>query len=206
MEQAIPLAVIAVDVQADFTEVRNGSLSVPGTDQEYVDRVIARTSSFKAEGIPIIATMDHHPQDHVSFHTSHPDAKPLDVVRIGDIEQVLWPPHCVQGTPGSEILIPENLITRVVRKGIRKEHDCYSGFRDSGGNETGLHAVLQGRGSTRLVVYGLATDVCVRETVLHALEGGFQVTVLLSLCRGVTAEGTKAAVEEMREKGATFEE
>lgn len=198
--------VVIVDVQADFTEVRNGSLSVPGTDQSYVDEVAARTRTFKDKGFPIVATADHHPADHVSFFTNHPGAQPFDVKRIGDVEQVLWPPHCVQGTPGADLLIPEDLVTRLVQKGIHKDHDSYSGFRDDSGNETGLKSILQDMGATRLIVYGLATDVCVKHTVLHALEEGFDVDVVLSLCRGITPEGTDDAVKEMTQKGAAIAE
>lgn len=206
MQNHTPEAVVAVDVQADFTEFRNGSLVVPGTDRDYVDRVIEGTRVFKEQGLPIVATMDHHPPDHVSFFTNHPGAKAFDVIRVGDLEQVLWPPHCVQGTAGAEILIPSELITSVVQTGCRREYDCYSGFRDDGGTETGLKALLDDLGARRLIVYGLATDVCVRATVLHALEDGYQVRLVLDLCRGITPEGTREAVDEMRLKGASIEE
>ncbi len=80
MDQGMPEAVIVINVQADFTEVRDGSLKVPGTDQAFVDRVVASTRSFKDDRIPIIATKDYHPADHVSFVTNHPGAKPFDVI------------------------------------------------------------------------------------------------------------------------------
>jgi nicotinamidase/pyrazinamidase len=206
MQQRVSEAVVAVDVQADFTEFRSGSLVVPGTDDGYVREVIEATKEFKSKGMPIVATMDNHPADHVSFFTNHPGSKAFDVVRIGDLEQVLWPPHCVQKTSGAEILIPRDLITTVVETGTRRVYDCYSGFRDDGGNDTGLKAVLKDLGAKRLIVYGLATDVCVRATVLHALEEGFEVKLLLNLSRGITPEGTQAAVEDMRAAGAVIEE
>ena len=65
-------AVIVVDVQADFTQYRNGALAVPGTGPDYLEQVVARTREFKEEGLPILATRDYHPADHVSFFTSHP--------------------------------------------------------------------------------------------------------------------------------------
>lgn len=199
-------AVIAVDVQADFTEYRQGSLIVPGTDRDYVDKVIAETSRFKEMGLPIIATMDDHPADHVSFFTNHPGVKPFDVIRIGEVDQVLWPPHCVQGTPGAEILIPEECIDHIIAKGTRREFDSYSGFRDEGGRDTGLKGLLEGLGAKSLIIYGLATDVCVKATVLHALDEGYEVRLVLGLSRGITPEGVQSAIQDMRTRGASIEE
>ncbi len=195
-------AVIVVDVQADFTEYRNGALAVPGTGQDYVENTVEATRDFKNSGLPIFATRDYHPVDHVSYFTSHPGQKSLDVIRIGDREQVLWPPHCVQGTPGAEILIPPDLITAVISTGDRSEFESYSGFRDDGGRDTGLKGHLEQIGAKDLIIFGLATDYCVKATVLHAIEEGYTVTLLASLSRGITPEGTKAAVEKMISAGA----
>lgn len=198
-------AVVVVDVQADFTEYRSGALAVPDTGQDYVEAVTEATRNFKNSGLPIFATRDYHPADHVSFFTSHPGKKPFDVIRIGDKDQVLWPPHCVQDTPGAEILIPPDLITAVVSTGDRSEFESYSGFRDDGGRESGLKRLLQDVGAKELTVYGLATDYCVRATVLHAMEEGFGVTLLAGLSRGITPEGTREALEEMQAAGAKIE-
>jgi len=197
-------AVIVVDMQADFTELHNGALAVPKTGRDYVLDVIERTREFKREGIPVVATRDWHPADHVSFFTSHAGAKPLDVVRVGEVDQTLWPPHCVQGTPGAEILIPADLITEVISSGSRREYDSYSGFKDDGGADTGLKATLEKLGAKRLMVYGLATDYCVRATVIHALKEGFEVTLDLGLSRGISSETTQAAVDEMKRFGAVI--
>jgi nicotinamidase/pyrazinamidase len=199
-------AVIVVDVQADFTEYRNGALAVPGTGPDYLKQVVDRTREFKGKGLPILATRDYHPADHVSFFTSHPGKKPLDVIRIEGREQVLWPPHCVQGTPGAEILVPSDLITGVVSTGDRTEFESYSGFRDDGGRDTGLKGLLEEYGARSLIIYGLATDYCVCATVLHALEESFDVRLLLSLSRGITPEGTRTAIEGMKAAGARMED
>ena len=196
--------VLVVDIQADFTEYRNGSLAVSGTDQRYVEQVIARTRQFHEQGFPIIATRDHHPPDHLSFFTNHEGAKVLDVIQVEDRKQILWPPHCVQGTPGSDVLLPADLITTVVCKGEHPKYDSYSAFRDDGGHETGLKQRLDELGTKSIIIYGLATDFCVRFTVLHAREHGYSATVLLDLCRGVTPEGTANAVDEMRSAGAVI--
>ncbi|MBI5250254.1 MAG: isochorismatase family protein [Desulfomonile tiedjei] len=195
-------AVIVVDVQADFTQYCSGALAVPDTGRDYVAATIKATKDFKKSGLPILATRDYHPADHISFFTSHPGKKPLDVIRIGDRDQVLWPPHCVQDTPGAAILIPSELITAVVSTGDRSEFESYSGFRDDGGRDTGLKELLEKVGARNLIVFGLATDYCVKATVLHALEDGFRVTLVSGLSRGITPEGTEAALAEMEAAGA----
>jgi nicotinamidase/pyrazinamidase len=199
-------AVIVVDVQADFTEYRNGSLAVPGTGPDYVKEVIERTREFKDKGLPILATRDYHPADHISFFTSHPGKKPLDVIGLQERKQVLWPPHCVQGTPGADILLPGDLITAVISAGDCTECESYSKFRDDGGHDSGLKGLLEEYGAKRLIFYGLATDYCVHSTVLHALEEHFDVTLLLGLSRGVSPETTYTAIQEMRAAGAKIEE
>jgi nicotinamidase/pyrazinamidase len=199
-------AVIVVDFQADFTELHEGALAVPGTGRKYVDEVIARTSDFKKRSLPIIATRDYHPADHISFYTSHPGAKPMDVIETHGHEQVLWPPHCVQGTPGAEILLPPDLITAVVSTADQPDAESYSGFRDDLGRDTGLKHILEELGVTDLIIYGLATDYCVQATVMHAREEGYEVTLVKSLSRGITPEGTDEAVEGMKAAGVKIEE
>jgi len=202
MSERQPLVVIPVHIQADFTELHSGSLAVPGTGQDYIDSVVAATIEYKQQGLTIVATIDYHPPNHVSFFTNHPGAKPFEVIRVGQVDQVLWPPHCVQGTPGARILVPRDLIDTVIETASDPIFDGYSGFRDDGGRETGLKRALLDLGAKKLIVYGLATDYCVRGTVLHALEEGFEVTLRLGLCRGIAADGTRSAVEEMTAAGA----
>jgi nicotinamidase/pyrazinamidase len=198
-------AVIVVDVQADFTEYRNGALAISGTDAAYVEEVIGKTREFMELSLPIFATRDYHPADHVSFVTSHPGTKPLDVVVVEGRQQVVWPPHCVQGTPGADILIPEDLITSIISTGAHSRFESYSGFRDDGGNDTGLQGLLEKLGTKALIIYGLATDYCVKATVLHALELKYQVKLLLDLSRGVAPDTTRTAIEEMKAAGAEIE-
>jgi nicotinamidase/pyrazinamidase len=206
MSEKSQQAVIVIDFQADFTELRNGALAVPGTGRDYVDEVVSRTSEFKENGLPIIATRDYHPADHISFYTTHPGTKPLDVIQTHSGEQMLWPPHCVQGTPGAEILLSPDLITAVVSTADRPDAESYSGFRDDLGRESGLKSLLEDLGVKDLIVYGLATDYCVQATVTHAREEGYEVTLIKSLSRGITPEGTEAALEEMRAAGVRIED
>lgn len=193
---------VLVHFQADFTELHQGTLPVPGTGKEYVDFVVKRTTERKAAGIPIVATRDWHPPDHVSFASNYPDRKPFEVIRIGERDQVLWPEHCVQESPGAQILVPSELITTTVSSGYEREHESYSGFRSDGGTDTELKAVLDGLGAEELIIYGLATDYCVRATVIDALEHRYSVVLDLGLCRGITEEGIRASVDEMARVGA----
>lgn len=194
-------AVIAVDVQGDFTEAADGSLAVPGTDQAYLDKVADATKALKVQGFRIIATRDYHPRNHVSFYTRHPGKSALDVIEIQGRPQVLWPPHCVQKTPNADVLLDGRLLSRVIPKGTRPDFDSYSGFYDDGGDSTGLKDILTAWGITDLIVYGLATDYCVRATVMDAVREGFRVVLLKDLCRGVARDTIAAALAEMETAG-----
>ena len=194
--------VIVVDLQGDFTEVKSGSLAVAGTDAQYVADVQKATRRFAEQGLPVYYTQDWHPADHVSFYTNNAGTEPLAVIEINGRPQVMWPPHCVQGTPGAEILITVKGPTKTVRKGTDPQFDSYSGFADDGGHKTKLADLLQNDGIKKLIVYGLATDYCVKATVLDALESGFQVELILDLCRGVSPDTTEDAVRDMQAGGA----
>lgn len=193
--------VIVVDIQGDFTTWKAGSLAVAGTDQSYVESVEQATRRLDERGCSIFATQDWHPPDHVSFYTSHSRKKPFDTVHIHGRKQVLWPPHCVQGTHNARILVDNNLFLAVIKKGQRREFDSYSGFQDDGGNRTEMDAVLKVNGIQRVIIYGIATDYCVKATALDAVAMGYEVVLIEGLCRGVTPEGIADALEEMRTKG-----
>ncbi len=197
--------VLVVHLQADFTELHQGTLAVPASDAAYVEFVRKATRKFKERGLTIYATMDWHPADHVSFYTQHPGKKPFDVIEIDGRTQVLWPPHCVQDTPGAEFLIPEEWIDKLVKTSTDSRYDSYSGFIDDGGQETELETIFRNDGVRELLVYGIATDYCVRHTVLDALKRGFRIRLLLDLCRGVAEDTTRAAVTEMEQQGAVVE-
>lgn len=195
-------AVIVVDLQGDFTTWKNGALAVPGTDWGYIDSVRRATEALKRQGLPVFATQDWHPADHVSFYTNHPGGKPFDLIALGHRSQVLWPPHCVQGTEKAGLLLEETLFEAIVQKGRDRNFDSYSGFKDDGGSPTGLEELLQGCGVRELIVYGIATDYCVKATALDAVAAGFRVSVVEPLCRGVAPDTTAAALAAMREMGA----
>ncbi len=193
--------VIVVDIQGDFTEWKKGSLAVPGSDERYVRNVEIATRRFSDMGLPIFGSQDWHPPNHISFATSHPGKRPLDVITIDGRTQVLWPPHCVQGTEKARILIDNNLFLAVVKKAQNPAIDSYSAFQDEGGTKTELETMLRTNGVERLIIYGLATDYCVRATALDGLSAGYRVAIVEDLCRGVSPDTTSSALAEMRKKG-----
>lgn len=193
--------VILVDLQGDFTTLKQGALAVDGTNEAYVKEVEQVTLRLKSEGFTLFATQDWHPENHVSFFTSHPEKQPFDNIKIHGETQVLWPPHCVQGSENAEILMDTDAFSSVIRKGTDPRFDSYSGFKDQGNTPTELTQLLRAADITRVVVYGLATDYCVKATALDAAERGFEVLLVENLCRGVATETTQAALEEMKQQG-----
>lgn len=196
--------VIVVDLQADFTELKSGSLAVPGTDADYIGAVQRSTQRFLQQGLRVYLTQDWHPANHVSFFTNNPGTEPLQVKEINGRPQVMWPPHCVQDSPGAMILITAEGSAQTVRKGMDPNFDSYSGFADDGGHTTEMNSLLRKDGIKKVIVYGLATDYCVKATALDAIEAGYDVDLILDLCRGVSPETTAAALEEMEARGVNI--
>ncbi|MBA3540603.1 MAG: bifunctional nicotinamidase/pyrazinamidase, partial [Deltaproteobacteria bacterium] len=157
----------------------------------------------------VIATQDWHPPHHKSFAINNPGTRVGELGELGGLPQVMWPPHCVQDTPGAELHadLPRDRITHVVRKGTDPEIDSYSAFFDNGKRKaTGLGDWLRAHDVTELYVLGLATDYCVKFTVLDALELGFEVWLIEDGCRPVDlAPGDgERAIAAMRAAGATI--
>ena len=193
--------VIVVDMQGDFTTYKNGSLAVAGTDEVFVNKVEKVTQELSAKGYPIFGTQDWHPADHISFFSNHSGKKPFEAIQIEDRTQVLWPPHCVQGTENARVLTDNNLFLAIVKKGKDKQFDSYSGFQDDGGAKTEMNQILQKNGIKELIVYGIATDYCVKATAIDAAAAGYKVTVIEGLSKGVAPDTTAKALEEMKAKG-----
>ena len=200
-QETTKTGVIVVDVQGDFTKFRNGSLAVEGTDEAYVKAVEEGTKRLKAAGSPIFATQDWHPANHLSFFTNHRGMKVFDVIKLHGKDQVLWPRHCVQKTPGAKILLDEKLFKAIVKKGINPQYDSYSGFQDDGGKKTDMDKLLKKEKITKLIVYGIATDYCVRATVLDAMASGYKVIFVKNLSRGVAPDTSQKAIDQMKAKG-----
>lgn len=186
-------ALIIVDLQNDFCP--GGSLAVPDADA-IVPVVRILLDTFLQHRRPIAFTRDHHPANHISF-----------VSRGGP-----WPPHCVPGTPGFDFhpKVPVPAEAAHFFKGWDPDRDAYSGFEGTlvgpGGELTGLGLAdwLRQNQVTTVYVAGLATDYCVRATVLDALAAGFSTFVVTDAVRGVNLSpgDSDRALADMAEKGA----
>ena len=195
------IGVIVVDIQGDFTKLKNGSLAVDGTDETYLKAVEGNTKRLKEAGFPIFATQDWHPKNHASFFTNHKGKKAFDVIKLHGKDQVLWPPHCVQKTPGADILLDKKYFTAVVKKGMDSQFDSYSGFQDDGGKKTDMDKLLKKEQIKKVIVYGIATDYCVRATAIDAVAAGYKVIMIKNLSRGVASDTSQKAIEEMKARG-----
>ncbi|MEM0934771.1 MAG: bifunctional nicotinamidase/pyrazinamidase [Pseudomonadota bacterium] len=182
-------ALIVIDVQNDFCA--GGALAVPDGDA-VVPRINAMLGQFDVH----VFTQDWHPPKHSSFASEHPGKAPLDLVDMPYGPQVLWPDHCVQGSPGATF--HPNLKTDpadlIIRKGFRREIDSYSAFFENDHvTPTGLEGYLRSRGVTEVLCVGLATDFCVNYSAVDAAKLGFATRVDLGASRGIDAEGSLAA-------------
>lgn len=190
-------ALLVIDVQVDFCP--GGRLAVPNGDA-----VVAGCNARMAHHDLVVLTVDWHPADHRSF-ASVQNAEPYSVVDMPYGPQVLWPDHCVQGSPGAELhpdLHTDNA-RFIIRKGMNPELDSYSAFFENDrSTTTGLNGALRELGVDRLTLTGLATDFCVLYTALDARALGFEVTVALDAVQGIDLDGSvDAALIRMREAG-----
>ena len=196
------VALIWVDLQVDF--MPTGMLPVADADA-----VIPLANAYARDYHTVVATQDWHPADHGSFAANHLWRKPGQVIDLHGLPQVLWPIHCVQGTWGAEFVagLETDRITKVFQKGTDPSIDSYSGFYDNGHRKsTGMAEWLRARGVDTLHVCGVATDYCVKFTVLDGLKEGFATTLLADACRGVNLQegDVTAAIETMRGAGAAI--
>ena len=194
-------ALLLIDLQFDF--LPGGSLAVSEGD---LVLPVAREWLLKRDRFhECIATKDWHPSNHLSFASQHPGKKPGDMTDLNGLPQVLWPDHCVQESRGAELAFELSEFDFVSLKGMNRGVDSYSGFFDNGRRvETPLRAHLESNGIQSLVIMGLATDYCVKFTVLDALSLGFAVKVVQAGCRGVNLrpDDSKLALQEMAAMGA----
>jgi nicotinamidase/pyrazinamidase len=179
-------ALLVVDIQNDFCP--GGALGVPRGDE-----VVPLINSLAREFRHVIITQDWHSPNHISFASTHPGKQPYDVITLSYGPQILWPDHCIQGTPGAELHRDLHLdrCELILRKGYHRDVDSYSVFFENDRRTpTGLAGYLRERGITRLFLAGLATDFCVAYSALDAKRLGFDVTVIESACRGIDVDGS----------------
>lgn len=195
------IGVIVVDLQGDFTTWQKGALAVEGADEAFVKKVENATGDLKDKGYLIFATQDWHPAEHVSFYSNHAGKEPYEAIPLEGRTQVLWPPHCVQETENAKVLLDNDLFVTIVQKGKSRRYDSYSGFQDDGGAKTEMNVILQENGIKELIIYGIATDYCVKATAIDAADAGYKVTVVEGLSKGVAPDTTAEALDEMKAKG-----
>ena len=180
---------LVVDVQNDFCP--GGRLAVPRGDE-----VVVPVNRIGQRFRHVVLTQDWHPPGHLSFASSHPGRQPFESIDVAYGAQILWPDHCVQGTPGArfheDLQIPHAAL--VLRKGFRSTIDSYSAFHENDRTTpTGLAGYLRERALTRVFLAGLALDFCVRYSAEDAQGKGFSVVVIEDACRGIDVDGSVAA-------------
>ena len=199
-----------------YKNAQNGSLAVRGGRDiaPLINDLLSAPFTLK------IGTKDFHPEDHVSFNTSHspPNNKSFESLATmtnpcnsNETKQTpIWPVHCVAGTPGAEIIseIEVSKLDFIVQKGRDKRVEMFSGFADAFGNKSDgasldLAAMLKESAITHVYVAGLTGDCCVRCTALDAKQEGFEVCVIEEATRSVDPgeQGWGSAVKEFHEAG-----
>ncbi len=194
-------ALLLIDMQNGFCP--GGNLAVPDGDS-----VIPIANRLIREGgyDVVAASQDWHPANHGSFASQHSAKKPFDMGELSGQPQVLWPDHCVQGTPDAEFH-PElevSEIDYIQQKGENPAVDSYSAFRDNDRAAlTGLAAYLRAQQITELDICGLATDYCVKFSAFDAREMLPEVNVrfVSDASRGIDPQGVRDAISEMRGRG-----
>ncbi|MCD9085553.1 bifunctional nicotinamidase/pyrazinamidase [Stenotrophomonas sp. SY1] len=183
------VALLVVDLQPDFMPggalpCQQGDAIVPGIAALLAARQYAT----------VVATQDWHPHDHASFASQHGGRKPFDTLTLHGHPQTLWPDHCVQGSAGAALdpRVDWNSVDLILRKGMDRQVDSYSAFRENYGPRgdrpaTGLAGWLHERGIAEVHVCGLARDYCVLWSAQDAAISGFRVRFLWQLTRPVSA-------------------
>lgn len=193
-------ALLIVDIQLDFLPggalgVKDGNRVIP-----IIDDLMEMPFDY------IVASRDWHPENHGSFASTH-HKKPGDTVMLKGIKQILWPKHCVQGTPGSEFspMLKLEKVHDIFSKGTDVDIDSYSAFFDNGHlKATGLDEMLKKKNITDLFIVGLTTDYCVKYSVLDAVDLGYRVFVVKDACKPVNLreDDEDKALQEMEKVGA----
>jgi nicotinamidase/pyrazinamidase len=190
---------VMIDVQNDFCP--GGSLEVPAGDS--IIPVLNRLSPL----FPcVVATKDWHPEDHISFASQHEGHEVYDTIQVKGEDQILWPDHCVPGTPGAEFHPALSLdhVNLILHKGLERDLDSYSAFYENDHETaTGLEYYLKGLGIKNVYIGGLARDVCVYFSCLDAVNTGFKCFLISDASVPVDVPEGNAAetLDDMKEKG-----
>lgn len=194
-------ALLLIDIQNGFCP--GGNLPVPEGDK--IVPVVNRLIEDGGYDL-VIASQDWHPENHGSFASRHPGKKPFEMGELSGKPQMMWPDHCIQGTPDAELHpdLDTDEIDFIQQKGENPAIDSYSAFRDNDqAAVTGLAGYLRAQGVTELDLCGLATDYCVKFSALDAADmlPDVKVRFIEDASRGIDPDGVKAAIAEMRVRG-----
>lgn len=194
-------ALLLVDIQNGFCP--GGNLPVA-----HGDEIVPIANRLIEDGgyDVIVASQDWHPANHGSFASQHPGRKPFEMGELSGQPQVMWPDHCVQGTPDAEFHpdLDIDAVDYIQQKGENPAVDSYSAFRDNDQAAlTGLAGYLRAQQVTELDVCGLATDYCVKFSALDAADmlPGVKVRFIEDASRGIDPAGVKTAIAEMQAQG-----
>ncbi|KAF2840888.1 Isochorismatase hydrolase [Patellaria atrata CBS 101060] len=207
-------AIVVVDLQNDFCPP-NGSLAVAGGRDiaPLINDLLSLPFALK------VATKDFHPQDHISFASNHPapDNKPFESfvtitnpLNSSETEvSRLWPDHCVQGTPGSELIeeLDKNKINVIIEKGQDKRVEMYSAFADpfpTTVSSSRLGKTLKDADITHVYCVGIATDYCVKYTALDSAKEGFVTYFIEDATKPVDPSAVDDVRNELQKFGVTF--
>jgi nicotinamidase/pyrazinamidase len=189
-------ALLVIDPQNDFCE--GGSLAVAGGAglMPEINRLAERFAK-------VIVTQDWHTPDQISFASNHDGATPFTEIEVAYGAQMLWPDHCIQGSPGADfhpdVAPTVRRAVAVIRKGYNPAVDSYSGFFENDHRTpTGLSGLLRDLGVTRVFLCGLAYDYCVRFTAEDAVREGFEVVVISDASRAIAPQSEAAARDSFR--------
>ena len=192
-------ALLIIDVQNDFCP--GGALEVPNGNQ-----IIPTINKLSKKFDIVIQTQDWHPDSHSSFASSHQDKETFETIEMPYGQQVLWPDHCIQGSHGADFHshLETSRSQLIIRKGFRKNIDSYSAFYENDETTTtGLSGYLRERGIETLYAVGLATDFCVKWSVIDGIKEGFNIFVVEDAVKGIDIEGSvDQAWNEMLDEGA----
>ncbi|KAN0050779.1 hypothetical protein ACTA71_003927 [Dictyostelium dimigraforme] len=193
---------LIIDVQNDF--MKDGSLEVEKANDilEPINN-IRNNCSFDL----VVLSKDWHPNDHISFASTH-SKKPFDsIVTKSNYTQLLFPDHCIQDTKGSEI--NKELIVKdkdiIINKGMDIEIDSYSAFGDNDKkSKTELEGILKKHSIVNVFVCGLATDFCVLASCMDSVNCGFKTYFIEDCSKGISKNGIDQALQKMKDNGIIF--
>ncbi|ANB11436.1 nicotinamidase [Sugiyamaella lignohabitans] len=200
-------ALIVVDVQEDFLPP-SGSLAVK--DGREVIPIINELIKLPCWST-VIASLDWHPRDHVSFASNHglqpfttkTLPPPSSSVEKEPREFMLWPDHCVQDTPGAQLTdeLNQERISHIVKKGTLSTSEYYSGFQDTWGiDHTNMEDILRQSKATDVYVVGLAFDYCVFHTAIDAAAKGFNTFIIREATKAVNSENDSQTIHELEKR------